>query len=129
MNNISFGSTYRIPLTGQGLTRAPRSELKEMVKQYQNHLLPNNNNGHVRVSIKKKFDKVFEQSLELLGYKKYQKFEKHNVPKSIYKDNVTRLDHYIQEELNKIFCNKKVNTNKSNAKQSLKKIDYRQICK
>ena len=93
-NNTTFGSTYRVPLVEQGISSAKRENLKKMVSNYQNYRYPNGNQGSVRVSIRKRLDQGFEQKLRQLGFKVFQKFERHNVPKT---DN--RMDNYIREEL------------------------------
>lgn len=91
-NNSTFTSTYRIPLIG---TSAKKAELKKLVSKYQNYLYPNGKQGYVRVSIRKRLDEGFEQKLrQKIGLKVYQKFERHNVPKTNNK-----MDDYIKEEL------------------------------
>ena len=65
-----------------------------MASKYQNVLYPNGNQGNVRVSIRKRLDESFEQKLRQLGFKVFQKFDKHNIPKTNNK-----MDDYIKEEL------------------------------
>ena len=93
-NNTTFGSTYRIPLVEQNVSSAKRDALKKMASKYQNVLYPNGNQGNLRLSIRKRLDEGFEQKLRQLGFKVFQKFEKHNVPKT-----AGRMDNYIKEEL------------------------------
>ena len=93
-NNTTFGSTYRIPLVEQNISSAKREALKTMASRYQNVLYPNGNQGNVRLSIRKRLDEGFEQKLRQLGFKVFQRFEKHNVPKTN-----NRMDNYIKEEL------------------------------
>ena len=94
MTQVSFGSTYRIPLVEQNITPSKREALKKMASRYQNVLYPSGNNGYVRVSIRKRLDEGFEQKLHQIGFKVFQKFERHNVPKT---DGA--MDQYIKEEL------------------------------
>ena len=94
MYNISFGSTYRIPLVEQNITQGKREALKKMASRYQNILYPTGNQGSVRVSIRKRLDQGFEQKLRQLGFKVFQKFERHNVPKT-----AGNMDKYIKESL------------------------------
>ena len=94
MPQISFTSTYRIPLIEQNITSAKRDALKKMASKYQNVLYPNGNQGNVRVSMRKRLDEKFEQKLRQIGFKVYQKFEKHNIPKTN-----NRIDEYIKSEL------------------------------
>ena len=100
MNEISFTSTYRIPLVEQNISPAKRKSLKKMVSSYQNVLYPKGESGHVRVSIRKRLDKDFEQKLRQIGFKVFQKFERHNVPKLEFENSgVSKLDLYIKDEL------------------------------
>ena len=100
MSDITFGSSYRIPLTQPGVGSAKKDALKYMASKYQNVLYPSGNVGYVRVSIRKKLDAKFEQKLRQLGFKIYQKFDRHNVPKSNFENSgVSKLDLYIKEAL------------------------------
>ncbi len=94
MTNISFSSTYRIPLVEQHVTQSKREALKTMASKYQNVMYPNGNQGYVRVSIRKRLDDGFEKKLKQLGFKIYQKFDRHNIPKTDGK-----MDEYIKEAL------------------------------
>lgn len=93
-NQISFKSTYRIPLVEQNISAAKRDALKKLASKYQNALYPSGNQGNVRVSIRKRLDNGFEQKIRQLGFKVFQKFDKHNIPKTNGK-----MDNYIKEEL------------------------------
>ena len=99
MNEISFKSTYRIPLIEQGINPAKRESIKKLCSKYQNVLFPKGNNGFVRISIRKRLDEKFEQKIKQLGFKVFQKFERHNVPKTAIDNNLTKLDIYINEAL------------------------------
>lgn len=94
MTEVSFTSTYRIPLVEQNITPAKRDALKRMASRYQNVLYPNGNNGYVRVSIRKRLDNGFEQKLKQIGFNVFQKFDRHNIPKT---DD--RMDEYIKAQL------------------------------
>ena len=93
-NQISFKSTYRIPLVEQNISAAKRDALKKLASKYQNALYPSGNQGNVRVSIRKRLDNGFEQKIRQIGFKVFQKFDKHNIPKTNGK-----MDNYIKEEL------------------------------
>ena len=92
MSEISFTSTYRIPLIERKVSVAKRENVKNLATNYENHLFPNGNKGSVRVSIPESEDAKFEQKLRQLGFKVYQKFNAHNVDK-------TEMDSYIKESL------------------------------
>jgi len=93
-NSNSFKSTYRIPLVEQNVSSAKREALKKMASKYQNVMYPNGNQGSVRVSIRKRLDADFEQKLRQIGFKVFQRFEKHNVPKTN-----GQMDRYIKVSL------------------------------
>ena len=94
MTDVSFGSTYRIPLVVQNISAAKRDALKKAADKYQNVLYPAGNCGYVRVSIRKRLDNRFESELRQIGFKVFQKFDRHNVPKT---DGM--MDTYIKEQL------------------------------
>jgi hypothetical protein len=94
MDKVSFTSTYRIPLVEQNISSAKREALKKMASKYQNTMYPSGNQGNVRVSIRKRLDDGFEQKLRQIGFKVFQKLEKHNIPKT-----KGQMDEYIKEEL------------------------------
>ena len=93
-SQTTFTSTYRIPLVEQNISAAKREALKKLASKYQNNMYPNGNQGNVRVSIRKRLDEGFEQKLKQIGFKVFQKFEKHNIPKT---NGI--MDDYIKEEL------------------------------
>lgn len=90
----SFTSTYRIPLVAPNITPAKREALKKLASRYQNTLYPNGSNGCVRVSIRKRLDQGFEQRIRQIGFKIFQKFDRHNIPKTDGK-----MDTYIKQTL------------------------------
>ena len=92
MTQISFTSTYRIPLIERKISVAKRQALKDLASQYENHLYPNGNKGCVRVSIPENQDARFEQKLRQIGFKVFQKFEEHEIPEE-------RMDAYIKQAI------------------------------
>ncbi len=91
---ISFTSTFRINLRGKNMTDGKRQNVKALVSKYQNYRYPNGNDGSVRISIRHRLDEKFENNLRRLGVTEYQKFNRHNVPKTNDK-----MDIYIKSEL------------------------------
>lgn len=94
MTEISFKSTYSIPLVGQSVTVAKRAKLKKMASKYQNVMYPNGSDGNVRVSIRKRLDNKFVADLKQIGFKVFKVFDRHNVPKTEGK-----MDAYIRQEI------------------------------
>ena len=100
MQQISFGSTYRINLYGIGMTNQKRASLKKFVSNYQNYLYPNKE-GFVRLSVRKRNDEKVEAALARMGIKEYQIFSAHNVPKAEIEGSNRTMDSYIKTQLGK----------------------------
>ncbi len=94
MTQVSFTSTYRIPLVEQNVSKAKREALKNLAGEYKNALYPKGNNGYVRVSISEEQDEKFVQKLKQLGIKVFQKFSRHDISA----EN-GEIDRYIKEQL------------------------------
>jgi len=92
MTQISFTSTYRIPLIERKVSVAKRQALKDLASKYENNLYPNGNKGCVRVSIPEEQDMKFEQKLRQIGFKVFQKFDQHDV-------SYDKMDSYIKQAL------------------------------
>lgn len=92
MKDVSFGSTFRIPISQAGVNSAKKTKLKTFILSYENGLIGNSKSGYARISIPNKEDEKFIRLLKALGYKVFQKFEGENIPK----DN---LDIFIKEKL------------------------------
>ncbi len=92
MNNISFGSTYRIPITQAGVNNAKKERLRTLIESYPNGLIGKSKTGQARVSVPDSEDSKFEQKLKTIGYKVFQKFEGDNIPKE-------QIDSFIKSKL------------------------------
>lgn len=92
MNTISFGSTYRIPITQAGVNNAKKERLRTLIQSYPNGLIGKSKTGQARVSVPDSEDIKFEQKLKTIGYKVFQKFEGDNIPKE-------QIDSFIKSKL------------------------------
>jgi len=93
MNSIvSFGSTYRIPVTQAGVNSAKKEKLRDLILSYPNGLIGKSKTGHARISVPDSEDANFIAKLKKIGYKVFQKFEGNNIPKE-------DLDEYIKLRL------------------------------
>ncbi len=92
MNNVTFTSTYRIPITQAGINPAKKEKLRELTEPYPNKLVSKNNSGTVRLSIPDKEDAKFIRQLKAIGYKVFQIFEGEDIRRG-------KLDDYIKEKL------------------------------
>ncbi len=77
--NISFGSTYRVPINQSGVNNAKKEKLRELAQEY-NGLIGSSKTSALRVSLPNKLDAQFEKDLKSIGYKQYQKFDGENIP-------------------------------------------------
>lgn len=93
MDKISFGSTFRFPITQAGINPAKKEKLRTFVLQYPNHLISSSNTGSCRISVPEADDDKLVSGLKQLGYKIYQKFNAHNVDKS-------EIDEFIKASMN-----------------------------
>ena len=84
MTEISFGSTYKIPLKQWGVNNT-----KKMVSSYGNYLIKSGKDPYALVSMANKNDLNFIRKLKKLGYYAYQMFEGENIKKDA-------LERYIQ---------------------------------
>lgn len=92
MNNISFGSVYRIPITQAGVNNAKKERLRMLIESYPNGLIGKSKTGQARVSVPDSEDSRFEQKLKTIGYKVFQKFEGDNIPKE-------EIDSFVKSKL------------------------------
>ena len=76
--NISFGSTYRVPITQPGVNNAKKERLRELADEY-NGLIGSSKTSALRVSLPNKLDSEFESKLKKIGYKQYQKYDAENL--------------------------------------------------
>lgn len=92
MTDVTFGSTYRIPISQAGINSAKKAKLRELIESYPNGLIGKSKVGHARISIADSEDATFIGKLRKIGYKVYQKFEGENIDKE-------DLDIFIKERL------------------------------
>ncbi len=92
MAEISFTSTYRIPITQAGVNPAKKEKLRELILSYPNGLIGKSKSGCARVSIPDTEDNNFIRKLHSLKYYIYEMFEGENISKE-------NLDVFIKEKL------------------------------
>ena len=92
MFTLSFGSTYRIPVTQAGVNNSKKEKLRNLVESYPNGLIGKGKTGYARVSVPESLDSDFESKLKKIGYKVFQKFDGHDISKD-------SMDSFIKEKL------------------------------
>ena len=118
MTEVNFGSTFRIPVTQQGVNKAKKVKLKGLIDSYGG-LVGTGNTGYARVSIPNEKDESFLRKLKSVGYKVFQVFEGENISRK-------SLDDYIKSCLDARDY-KQVGKQKakvSNVKSKLNYMDY-----
>jgi hypothetical protein len=89
---ISFTSTYRIPITQAGVNNAKKIKLRELIESYPNGLIGKSKQGYARVSMPDSEDENFIRKLKGIGYKIYQRFDGENI-------DADGLDIFIKQKL------------------------------
>lgn len=89
---ISFGSTYRIPVTQAGVNSSKKEKLRTLIESYPNGSIGKSKTGYARVSVPEELDNSFEAKLKGLGYRVFQKFDAHDLSKD-------DMDKFIKEKL------------------------------
>lgn len=92
MTDISFGSTFRIPISQAGVNNAKKLKLRDFINSYPNGLIGNSKLGYARVSVADKEDCTFIAKLKNIGYKIFERFQGENISKE-------NLDTFIKEKL------------------------------
>ncbi len=130
-DKISFGSTFRIPITQAGVNSAKKQALRKLVETYPNGIIGKSKVGYARVSIMNSDDARFVQNLKRIGYKVYQKFDGENISKenldSFIKSKLGEME-YSQTGKNKprVSENVKRKLSAKNKKEELRKERIRQ---
>ena len=89
---ISFTSTYRIPITQAGVNNAKKMKLRELIESYPNGLIGKSKQGYARVSMPDSEDENFVRKLKGIGYKIYQRFDGEDI-------GADGLDLFIKQKL------------------------------
>lgn len=89
---VSFTSTYRIPITQAGVNNAKKIKLRELIESYPNGLIGKSKQGYARVSMPDSEDENFVRKLKGIGYKIYQRFDGENI-------GADGLDLFIKQKL------------------------------
>ncbi len=80
MNNITFGSTYKIPMSQWGINNTKKLQLKNLVSSF-NGVVTKGKDSFAVVSIPDKKDIGFMRKLAKIGSFQYEMFEGEKIPK------------------------------------------------
>ncbi len=89
MQEISFKSTFKIPMSQWGINNTKKLQLKSLVASY-NGIVTKGKDNYAVLSIPDKKDKGFLYKLRSLGYFQYQQCEGEKIPKESLLEYVTK---------------------------------------
>ena len=87
MSDISFKSTFKIPVSQWGVNNSKKLQLKSLVSSY-NGVVTKGKEQTALVSISDKKDIGFIRKLKKIGYYKFQLIERENIKKDSLVDYV-----------------------------------------
>ena len=94
MSDISFKSTFKIPVSQWGVNNTKKIQLKSLVSSYPNWLITAGKDKQALISIPDSKDFRFLRKLRKIGYNEFDKFEGENIKKA-------SLEDYVKSFLNK----------------------------
>lgn len=90
MTNISFGSTYRIPVSQWGINNTKKLQLKNFISS-NNGIVTKGKDSCALVSISDKKDMNFIRKLKKLGFFEYEMFEGEKIPKESLEEYIKNI--------------------------------------
>ena len=90
MSEISFKSTYKIPVTQWGINNTKKIQLKSLINSY-NGIITGKKDKFALVSIPDKKDLGFIRKLMKIGYREYRQFIGEKIPKNSLEEYVDKL--------------------------------------
>ena len=90
MSEISFKSTYKIPVTQWGINNTKKIQLKSLINSY-NGIFTGKKDKFALVSIPDKKDLGFIRKLMKIGYREYKQFVGEKISKDSLVEYVDKL--------------------------------------
>ena len=90
MSEISFKSTYKIPVTQWGINNTKKIQLKSLINSY-NRIITGKKDKFALVSIPDKKDLGFIRKLMKIGYREYKQFVGEKISKDSLVEYVDKL--------------------------------------
>ncbi len=85
MSEISFGSSYKIPVSQWGINNTKKLQLKSLVGSYGGKIGGKGLDSFAVVSMQDKKDMGFIRKLRKIGYFQFEMFENSNFPENLKK--------------------------------------------
>lgn len=83
MSEISFGSSYKIPVSQWGINNTKKMQFKSIVGSYAGKIVGKGNDSFAVLSIPDKKDRSFIEKIRKLGYYKIEMFDNADVPEEL----------------------------------------------
>ncbi len=85
MSEITFGSSYKIPLTQWGINNSKKLQLKSLIGSYGGKIGGKGQDSFAVVSMQDKKDMGFIRKLRKIGYFQFEMFENSDFPENLKK--------------------------------------------
>ena len=85
MSEITFGSSYKIPLTQWGINNSKKLQLKSLIGSYGGKIGGKGQDSFAVVSMQDKKDMGFIRKLRKIGYFQFEMFENSEFPENLKK--------------------------------------------
>lgn len=95
MSEISFGSTYKIPVVQWGINNTKKLQFKALIGSYSGEICGKGTDAFALLSIPDKKDLTFVRKLQKIGYNDYLQIEGEKIPKN-------KLEAYVNNALNSL---------------------------
>lgn len=83
MSEISFGSSYKIPVSQWGINNTKKIQLKSLIGSYSGKICGKGQDSFALVSIQDKKDMGFIRKLRKIGYFQFEMFENNKIPQNL----------------------------------------------
>ena len=85
MSEISFGSSYKIPVSQCGINNSKKLQLKSLIGSYAGKICGKGQDSFAIVSMQDKKDMSFIRKLRKIGYFQFEMFENSEFPENLKK--------------------------------------------
>lgn len=89
MSEISFKSTFKIPVSQWGVNNTKKLQLKSLVASY-NGIVTKGKDSYAALSISDEKDMTFLRKLTKLGYSQFEKISGEKIPKESLIEYITK---------------------------------------
>ena len=85
MSEVSFRSSYKIPVSQWGVNNTKKIQFKSIIGSYAGKICGKGKDAFAILSISDKKDKSFIDKIRKLGYYQFEMFDNNNFPENLNK--------------------------------------------